>query len=60
MNTQNFSQPNYDQFCRSVRQLPDEKIEEIVRRARSLGISETYITQGLKTINKIKEKSIDK
>ena len=32
-----------------------EKIEEIVKRARSLGISESYISQGLKTINKIKE-----
>ena len=58
MNNQNFSQQpavDYKQFVNLVRQMSDEKIEEIVKRARSLGISESYISQGLKTINKIKE-----
>lgn len=54
------SQPtvSYDKAMSMLRNLPQEKIDEAVNRAKNLGISESFITQGLQIINQLKSESV--
>ena len=43
-----------------LKNCPKDKIDEVVKRARSLGISEDYISQGLQIIEQTKSSSSQK
>lgn len=51
---------NYEQLMSALKDCPKDKIDEVVKRARSLGISEDYISQGLQIIEQIKSSSSQK
>ena len=51
---------NYEQLMSVLKDFPKNKIDEVVKRARSLGISEDYISQGLQIIEQIKSSSSQK
>ena len=44
----------------ALKDCPKDKIDEVVKRAHSLGISEDYISQGLQIIEQIKSSSSQK
>lgn len=56
MYNNNSSQPNisYEQLMSMIKQMPKNQLDIIVKRAKSLGISESYIQEGLQIINQIK------
>ena len=56
MYNNNFSKPNvsYEQLMSMIKQMPENQLDMIVQKAKSLGISESYINQGLPIINQIK------
>lgn len=56
MYNNNFSKPNvsYEQLMSMIKQMPENQLDMIVQKAKSLGISESYINQGLQIINQIK------
>lgn len=56
MYNNNFSKPNvsYEQLMSMIKQMPENQLDMIVKKAKSLGISESYINQGLQIINQIK------
>ena len=55
-NNFNYQKPviNYDQFISALKKYPKDKIDKTVEKARSLGISEDYISNGLQIIEQIK------
>ena len=56
MYNNNFSKPNvsYEQLMSMIKQMPENQLDMIVQKAKSLGMSESYINQGLQIINQIK------
>ena len=56
MYNNNFSKPNvsYEQLMSMIKQMRENQLDMIVQKAKSLGISESYINQGLQIINQIK------
>ena len=56
MYNNNFSKPNvsYEQLMSMIKQMPENQLDMIVQKAKSLGISDSYINQELQIINQIK------
>lgn len=61
-NSFNYQKPvvSYEQLISALKDCPKDKIDEVVERARSLGISEDNISSGLQIIEQIKSSSSQK